>query len=88
MAAWRKNADVALGNIIGSNIFNLAAIMGVTGLIVPIQVSEIMIARDMWIMLATAILLTVICFMRITTGKSAWRGIMFAAYLAYIVSVF
>jgi cation:H+ antiporter len=87
MAAWRKNADVALGNIIGSNIFNIAAIMGITGLIVPVPISEVMIERDMWIMLATAILLTVICFLRITTGK-VLGGAMFLAYLAYIVSVF
>jgi len=86
-AAWRKNADVALGNVIGSNIFNIAAIMGLTGLIVPVPVSQVMIERDMWIMLATAILLTIICFMRFTTGKLL-GGAMFVAYLAYIVSVF
>lgn len=86
-AAWRKNADVALGNIIGSNVFNIAAIMGLTGMIVPIPVSAVMIDRDMWIMLATSVLLAVICFARVTTGK-ALGGAMFAAYLAYIVSVF
>ena len=86
-AAWRKNADVALGNIIGSNIFNIAAIMGITGLIVPVPVSSIMIDRDMWIMLATATALAVICFIRFTTGRILGTA-MFAAYLAYIVSVF
>ncbi|MCI5077185.1 calcium/sodium antiporter [Oricola sp.] len=86
-AAWRKEADVALGNIIGSNIFNIGAIMGITGLIVPVPVSHIMIERDMWIMLATAVLLTAICYMRITTGRLLGAS-MFAAYLAYIVVVF
>ncbi|QKV18404.1 calcium/sodium antiporter [Oricola thermophila] len=87
MAAWRKNADVALGNIIGSNIFNIAAIMGITGLIVPVSVSPVLVERDMWFMLATSVVLTVLCFARITTGKIL-GGLMFAIYLAYIVSVF
>ena len=86
-AAWRKEADVALGNIIGSNIFNIGAIMGITGLIIPVPVSHIMIERDMWIMLATAVALAVICFARITTGR-ALGAAMSVAYLAYIVMVF
>ncbi|GAB4349891.1 MAG: calcium/sodium antiporter [Oricola sp.] len=86
-AAWRRNADVALGNVIGSNIFNIAAIMGMTGLIVPVRISQVMIERDMWIMLATAILLTIICFVRVTTGKLL-GATMFAAYIGYIVWVF
>lgn len=85
-AAWRKNADVALGNIIGSNIFNIGAIMGVTGLIIPVPVSHIMIERDMWIMLAAAVALAVICFARIATGKIL-GAIMFAAYLVYVAVV-
>lgn len=86
-AAWRKEADVALGNVIGSSIFNIGAIMGITGLIIPVPVSHVIITRDMWFMLATAILLTVICFARITTGRAIGAG-MLATYLVYIVLVF
>ena len=86
-AAWRKEVDVALGNIIGSNIFNIGAIMGITGLIIPVPVSHIMIERDMWIMLATSVALAVICFGRITTGRTL-GAIMSVAYLTYIVMVF
>jgi cation:H+ antiporter len=87
MAAWRKNGDVALGNIIGSNIFNIAAIMGVTGIIINVPVAETMIAYDMWVMLASSIVLAAICFARVTTGKIL-GGAMLVAYLAYIISVF
>lgn len=87
MAAWRKNGDVALGNIIGSNIFNIAAIMGVTGLVINVPVAETMIAYDMWVMLASSIILAAICFARVTTGKIL-GGAMLVAYLAYIISVF
>lgn len=87
MAAWRKEDEVALGNIIGSNIFNLAAIMGITGLVLPISVASSIISYDMWIMLAVSLLLAVLCFAKITTGKMLGSA-MLIAYVAYIVSVF
>ena len=86
IAALRRESDLALGNIIGSNIFNIGAIMGVTGLIIPVPVSHIMIERDMWVMLAAAVALTVICFARITTGKII-GALMFAAYVIYVAVV-
>ncbi|WP_421852001.1 calcium/sodium antiporter [Oricola sp.] len=87
MAGWRKEAEVALGNIIGSSIFNIGAIMGITGLIIPVPVSSIILERDVWIMLLTAILLSVICFARITTGRMLGAA-MLIGYVVYIVSVF
>lgn len=87
MAAWRKEADVALGNIIGSNVFNLAAIMGITGMVTALPVADVIISRDMWAMLATSILLAVICFGKITTGKLL-GGMMVVAYCAYIIYLF
>ena len=87
MAAWRKEADVALGNIIGSNIFNIAAIMGITGMILPLGIAEQMRNYDMWIMAVVSLLLVVICYAKITTGKLL-GGAMLVAYVAYIISVF
>lgn len=87
MAAWRKEGDVALGNIIGSNIFNLAAIMGVTGMVVPLSIAPVLISYDMWVMLGVSLLLAILCFAKITTGKLL-GGAMLVAYVAYIVSVF
>ncbi|MDZ7823357.1 MAG: calcium/sodium antiporter [Ahrensia sp.] len=87
MAAWRKSGDVALGNIIGSNIFNIAAIIGITGLIIPVPVAASMISYDMWVMLGAGILLAVLCFAKITTGKVIGSA-MLVAFAAYIVSVF
>lgn len=86
-AAMRREADVALGNIIGSNIFNLAAIMGITGMVVAIPVSDVIIARDIWVMLVTSLLLAVICFAKLTTGRAIGAA-MLVAYLAYVVVVF
>lgn len=86
-AAMRREADVALGNIIGSNIFNLAAIMGITGMVVAVPVSPDIIVRDNWVMLGTSLLLATICFARITTGKVLGAA-MLAGYVAYVVMVF
>ncbi|MBO6638303.1 MAG: calcium/sodium antiporter [Roseitalea sp.] len=86
-AAMRREADVALGNIIGSNIFNLAAIMGITGMVVAVPVSPDIIIRDNWVMLATSLLLATICFARITTGKVLGAA-MLTGYVAYVVMVF
>lgn len=87
MAAWRKSGDVALGNIIGSNVFNIAAIMGITGLVIPIPVAQSIVAYDMWVMLGVSIMLAVLCFGKITTGKIL-GGAMLAGYVTYIITVF
>ena len=60
MAVFRNNASVALGNVVGSNIFNIAAIMGITALVVPIPVGGSIIQFDMWMMLATTILIALL----------------------------
>lgn len=86
-AAIRRNADVALGNVIGSNIFNVGAIMGITGLIIPLEVSNVIAEYDAWVMAGCAILLAGICFAHLTTSRLL--GIpMVIAFVAYIISVF
>lgn len=57
MASFRKHADVAMGNVLGSNLFNILAILGITSLFGPLPVSEEFIARDLWVMLASSVLL-------------------------------
>lgn len=87
MAAIRRTSAVALGNIVGSNIFNIACIMGVTGMIIPVPVTERIIAVDMWVMTAALGLLAVIGYMHLTIGKIAGLA-MLMAYAVYIVTVF
>lgn len=54
VAALRKHTDVAVGNVIGSNIFNVLGILGVTAMVSPLPVAERMATLDMWIMLGIA----------------------------------
>ena len=57
MAAVRRQADMAVGNVIGSNVFNLLGIIGITALIRPLAVPDEMLRLDIWVMLATSLLL-------------------------------
>ncbi|WP_077342712.1 calcium/sodium antiporter [Pseudocolwellia agarivorans] len=60
----KKEDDLALGNIIGSNIFNILAVLSLTGLIAPGDIDEKAATRDAPIMLGVTLLLFVICFTR------------------------
>ncbi len=57
VAARRGESGIAVGNVIGSNIFNILGILGVTTLIQPIPIHAGTIALDLWVMLATALVL-------------------------------
>jgi len=86
MAALRRQADVALGNVIGSNIFNLLGIIGVASLVAPIPVAPEFLSYDLWVMLGASLLLVPFVFF----GKDiAWKwGLALTAlYLGYAVSV-
>ncbi|WOI56058.1 calcium/sodium antiporter [Palleronia sp. LCG004] len=86
-AAFRKQADVALGNVIGSNLFNLLAIIGIASLVGPIPVESEFLALDLWVMLAASVLLAPFVFRNWHMGR-VW-GLVFclgyAAYLARLV---
>lgn len=54
-AALRGRADLALGNVIGSNIFNILAILGIAAMVSPLPIPPEMLGRDLWVMLAVSI---------------------------------
>lgn len=83
VAALRKHTDVLIGNILGSSIFNILAILGITSMITPIPISEHIAQFDVWIMLATTILF--IIFLR--TGKKLDRREGFLMLFLYAVYV-
>jgi len=58
MAALRRHADVAIGNVVGSNIFNITAIAGAAALAHPLTVPAEILGRDLWCMIGASILLT------------------------------
>lgn len=88
MAALRRQADVALGNVIGSNMFNLLAIIGVASLVGPIPVDPEFLRFDLWVMLGASILLLPFVFLSIDITR-VWGVILtvlYAGYLTYLLS--
>jgi len=57
MAALRNQADVAIGNVVGSNIFNLTAIIGAAAVVAPMQVPQEILDRDLWVMIGATVAL-------------------------------
>ena len=87
MAVIRGNSNLAIGNVVGSNIFNIAAIMGITLLIVPVPVGEHIIHLDMWVMFGVSLLLAAIAYF--TNAITRLMGVvMLALYTSYIAVAF
>ena len=86
IAVVRKKAEVVLGNLIGSNIFNLLAIIGITSLISPVPVDPTFIKFDFWIMLGASTLLAPFIFLNIQFNRLS--GFLFVTlYISYITSI-
>lgn len=82
VAAFKKEADIAVGNIVGSNIYNLLCILGVTGLIRPLEVGGVTWV-DFGVMLGVSVLL--VPFMLTDFVLKRWEGAVFVfIYLGYI----
>jgi cation:H+ antiporter len=83
IAALRRHGDVALGNVVGSNIFNLLGILGATALFRPIPVPAQIAQFDNWVMLAATVLFIVFAATKSTLER--WEGgVLLAAYAAYV----
>ncbi len=83
VAAFRKQTDISLGNLVGSNIFNILIVLGITSIIKPIKVAESVMSFDMYWMLGIALALFPMMFI----GKKMGRVhgiILLTAYITYI----
>ncbi len=83
VSSLRGRSDVAIGNVIGSNLFNILMILGLTGLVIPLPVQASIVSSDCWWMLGvTAVLLPILL-----NGRriNRWEGaVLLAAYAAYL----
>ncbi len=87
LAAIRhKESGLLIGNIIGSNMFNLFMVLGLTGLIKPFPLSPSLLHRDLPVMLIFT--LALIPILHRTGGTRRWQGVLFlVAYISYCVSL-
>lgn len=85
VASLRGHSDVALGNVLGSNIFNLLGITGIVAIVSPLPVPDLLLSFDLWVLLGvTALLLPLM----LTGGRLCrWEGgalvFLYAVYLAF-----
>ena len=86
VAAIRRQADVALGNVIGSNMFNLLAIIGIAALVGPIPVADEFLRFDLWVMLAASFLLIPFVFFGRNITR-IWGAALTLLYMAYLLAV-
>ncbi|HAS6797028.1 calcium/sodium antiporter [Vibrio parahaemolyticus] len=80
--------DMAVGNIIGSNVFNILAVMGLPGIINPSTLSEYAMGRDFWVMLGVSLLLVAMCLGKSRSINRLQGAILFTCFLGYQVYLF
>ena len=82
VSAKKGNSDIAIGNVIGSNVFNILMIIGITGLLKPMHIAGIT-TLDLIMMLASMLLMWFFC--RTTYKVKRWEGaVLTIVYLAYL----
>ena len=79
---------MAIGNVIGSNMFNLLAIIGVTALVGDIPVDPTFLSFDLWVMLGASLVLVPFVFFKwdMTKRWGTLFGILYAAYMFAVIS--
>lgn len=87
VAAIRRHGDVAIGNVIGSNLFNILGIMGITSMVRVVPIPEQIIHYDLWIMLSAAILVTPFV-LRGRPISRRYGAFLTFAYLIYVLSLY
>lgn len=84
IAALRRHADVAVGNILGSNLFNLLGVLGVSAILQPLTLPSRILQFDQWVLLGSALLL----FLFLLTGRRISRVegvVLVSLYALYII---
>ncbi len=85
VAAYKKNTDIAIGNVVGSNIFNIFFILGVTGTVQPMHYNQAL-NFDLKVLLAGSVVLMIFMFTLNTRKLDRWEAfLLFTGYVMYTV---
>jgi len=87
MAALRREADVAIGNVIGSNLFNILSILGIASLFGPIPIDPAFLTRDLWVMFGASVLLAPFVLRGWKIGRR-WGIVFLLGYAGYTILLF
>ena len=85
VAAWRRQSEVVLANIVGSNIFNILAILGITAVIAPVPVAARFAAVDTPVMIGVALVLAILLYTADRLGRKTAAGLLLG-YTVYLGS--
>jgi cation:H+ antiporter len=80
VAAYRRHSEVAVGNVLGANIYNLLAIIGLVAAVKPLDVPPQILTFDLWFMLAVTLILLAILLLH--CGMRRWVGLIFLLLFA------
>jgi len=87
IAALHKSSDVAIGNVVGSNLFNILAILGITAMLTDIPVEPQFMRFDLWVMFAVTVMLWIYVLARISIGRIS--GLVFlSGYFGYLYAIY
>ena len=87
IAVLRKHVDIAIGNVLGSNIFNILGVLGATAAAHPLDVQRELLVRDFPVMLLLTALL--FPFLKIGLVLKRWEGfVLFLLYIVYLAILF
>ena len=86
VAAFKKENDIAIGNVVGSNIFNILFIIGISTLILPISVNAVLIV-DILFLIVTSIIVLILCLREKKLGRieGIFMTLFYIGYLTYII---
>lgn len=87
IAALHKSSDVAIGNVVGSNLFNILAILGITAMLTDIPVDPLFLRFDLWVMFASSVILWIFVISKITIGRVTGTAFL-AGYLGYMYAIY
>lgn len=89
IAAFKKELDISVGNILGSNIFNILGVLGITSLIKKISIDPSILSFDIHVMIFLAFSLLLLLLIPVRYVLQRWNGlVLFILYLTYVFSVF
>ena len=84
VAAYRRHADIAIGNVVGANTYNILAILGVVSMVEPLTIPAQIVAFDIWFMLAATVVLLATILARGGLSRAVGAGFL-AVYGVYLV---
>jgi cation:H+ antiporter len=83
IAALKKHADIAIGNLLGSNIFNIIGVLGTAAAITPIDADPRFLYGDIPFLIGSTVLFTLLLW-KVPTITRLWGGVFLASYVAYV----